>query len=273
MIDLVGKIGSMALIDAKNGDIDYNKFAALGKQLKPGMVWISSGAVEIGRLDFFKRAGAGLTGCVEENKTDYAAQGQAILMQTYRNFIDPKFSIRQILVEHSHFNDDEKRAHIEGLIKRAAAQGAIPIINYNDAVSSEENRKFEIDALRKKNVNAHELVDNDETAAQIACLVKAKTLLILSTLDGIYADIKDPKSLIREISGKSTDEVHKKIDVLKMNCKGASRAGAGGAAAKLEYIKPCLARGTRVIIACAAYGIDDVLAGRVPSTAIFCTDN
>jgi len=269
MIEFVGKIGSMALVDKTAGDIDYNKFARLGKQLKPGMVWVSSGAVEIGRLDFFKRAGKHLGASETDNKTDYAAQGQAILMQTYRNFIDNKYGIRQILVEHSHFNDQEKRAHIKGLLLRAVEQGAIPIINYNDAVSNEENRKMEIASLRKTKSSTCELVDNDETASQIACLVKAKTLLILSTLDGIYVDLADPDSLVKEISGKCADEVCKKIDNLKANCVGASRCGANGASAKLEYIKPCLAQGTKVIIASAKYDIDDILAGSAPSTNIF----
>jgi len=52
MIELVGKIGSMALIDEKHKDIDYNKFAMIGHWLKPGTVWVTSGAVEIGKVDW-----------------------------------------------------------------------------------------------------------------------------------------------------------------------------------------------------------------------------
>ena len=40
-IDLVGKIGSMALIRREEMDMDYNIFARLGRELRPGMVWIS----------------------------------------------------------------------------------------------------------------------------------------------------------------------------------------------------------------------------------------
>ena len=49
-IELVGKIGSMALIRREEKDIDYNIFSRLGAELRPGMIWVSSGAVEIGRL-------------------------------------------------------------------------------------------------------------------------------------------------------------------------------------------------------------------------------
>ena len=85
--DLVGKIGSMALIRKEDKDIDYNIFSRLGAELKPGMIWVTSGATEIGRLDYLKRTGCELCGSDDEIKADYAAQGQSILMQNYRQFI------------------------------------------------------------------------------------------------------------------------------------------------------------------------------------------
>ena len=45
--ELVGKIGSMALIRRQEQDIDYNIFSRLGAQLRPGMLWVSSGATEM----------------------------------------------------------------------------------------------------------------------------------------------------------------------------------------------------------------------------------
>ena len=64
--DLVGKIGSMALIRREDNDIDYNIFARLGAELRPGMIWVTSGAAEIGRLDYIKRAGHELEGKPDE---------------------------------------------------------------------------------------------------------------------------------------------------------------------------------------------------------------
>ena len=266
-IELVGKIGSMALIE--RGDIDYNKFARIGRQLRPGTVWVTSGATEIGRLDYKRRTGAELEGDPDEIKTDYAAQGQIVLMQTYRMFIDEKYSVRQLLVEHSHFNDRAKREHIKNMLVRSARQGAIPIVNYNDAVSVEENRKMEIEELKKtRGKQVFELVDNDETAAQIALLVQAKTLLILSTLDGIFYDVADKSSLITSIVGTNIEDTLRLIDEAKSRCRGTSRQGSGGAAAKLEYIKPCVRNGTKVIIASAKYDIPDILSGAAPRTVI-----
>ena len=166
--ELVGKIGSMALIRQEDRDIDYNIFSRLGAELRPGMIWVTSGATEIGRLDYLKRTGCELCGDPEQDKADYAAQGQAILMQNYRQFVRPEYGIRQILVEHTHFNDPEKSEHIRQLLIRSARQKTIPIINYNDPVSDEEHRKMELSARRKQGGEVHECVDNDETAAVIA---------------------------------------------------------------------------------------------------------
>lgn len=266
--ELVGKIGSMALIDRAHGLIDYTRVARLSRELKPGYIWVSSGATEIGRLDFLARGGKELTG--EHAKTDYSAQGQTILMQTYRQFVDPRYNVRQVLVEHQHFNDEQKSEHLRALLLRCKAQNAIPVVNYNDAVSNEENRRLEITLLKHGNQRVFECVDNDETASRIACLVRAERLLIFTSVDGIYTDPEDPATLVRTISGKDVYELLENIEEHKKYCAGASRAGANGAGAKLEYVKDAAAQGTAVYIANAAYTIADVLAGRVPCTKIGC---
>ena len=114
------------------------------------MIWVSSGATEIGRLDYIRRNGKELTGDARGVKADYASQGQTILMMEYRSYIPDRYSVRQLLVEHTHFNDEEKRKHIRAFLLRAAKQNAIPIVNYNDPVSIEEIRKMELANLRKQ---------------------------------------------------------------------------------------------------------------------------
>ena len=267
-IELVGKIGSMALIDREYQDMNYNIIARLSRELRPGYIWVTSGAAEIGRLDFVKRTGRELTGSEEDNKTDYSAQGQSVLMQTYRQFVDSRFSVRQILVEHHHFNDPEKRRHLLDMLLRCPGQNAIPIINYNDPVSDEENRKHEIFSLRETRGKAIECVDNDETASQIACLVRCRTLLILTTTDGIYLDPADPSSLVERVSGKDVYELIENVDELQSHCRGTSRKGSQGAWAKLEYVKEPLTRGTTVIIGSSRHSIASLLSGEAKATRI-----
>ena len=269
LFNVVGKIGSMALIRKEEGDIDYNIFSRIGAELKPGMVWVSSGATEIGRLDYIKRTGKELCGDVDEVKTDYAAQGQAVLMNNYRQFVPSEYSLRQLLVEHTHFNDPEKREHIRKLLLRAAQQGAIPIINYNDPVSFEENRKMELVRLRESTQDVVECIDNDETAAVICEITGAKTLLILTSTDGIYLDPNDPSTLVEEVTGNSDEDLINSVEKLMQHCEGASRAGAAGARAKLKYtLRPALL-GAKVIIGSPRHRISSLLDGDAPATRIF----
>jgi glutamate 5-kinase len=266
--DLVGKIGSMALIREEDQEMNYNIFSRLGKELRPGMIWVTSGATEIGRLDYMKRTGCELCGDPDQDKADYAAQGQAILMQTYRQFVPPEYGIRQILVEHTHFNDPEKREHIRALLERSARQKTIPIVNYNDPVSDEENRKMELAVRRKQGAEVHECVDNDETAAVIAELVHAKTLVLMTSTEGIYRTPGDPSTLVRDVEAGDAESLEKKIRELQESCVGASRAGANGARAKLEYALHCARQGTVVIIGHARHHLSDLVNGRVPCTRI-----
>jgi glutamate 5-kinase len=267
-VELVGKIGSMALIDKQSNILNYTLIARLSNELRPGYIWVTSGATEIGRLDYIKRNGKELDGSKEDIKTDYSAQGQSILMANYRQFVDSKYSLRQVLVEHQHFNDEQKREHLKAMLLRCKEQNAIPIINYNDAISTEESRRFEIQSLKSQQSHVVECVDNDETASQIACLVKAEKLLILTSADGIYRDSNNPDTLIEEISGKDVYEVLDNITECENYCNGASRAGANGARAKLEYIKDAVKIGTTVYIASAKYSINDILSGKAKSTKI-----
>ena len=195
-IDLVVKIGSMALIQKEDSVIDYNVFQRLAMALRPGMILVSSGATEIGRLDYIQRTGHELTGEKEQIKVDYSAQGQSILMNNYRTFIRPEYGVRQVLVEHTHFNDPQRREHIRQMLYRAAEQNAIPIINYNDPVNDEEVSKLELASRRAEGMEVVECVDNDETAAVVARLVHAKNLILLTGTHGIYLNKDDPSTLI-----------------------------------------------------------------------------
>jgi glutamate 5-kinase len=212
--------------------------------------------------------GQELIGDDEHIKTDYAAQGQAILMENYRRYIAPNYSVRQVLVEHTHFNDPDKSEHIRGLLQRCVAQGAIPIINYNDPVSSDENRKMELSSLRMSRGDVVECVDNDETASVVAKLMRSRRLLIMTSAEGIYLDPSDPSTLVEEIRGHDPEDVVAQIHRLQSHCDGASRRGAGGMRAKLEYIIEAVQQGTEVVIGHARHRISDLLEGRVRCTRI-----
>jgi glutamate 5-kinase len=266
--ELVGKIGSMALIRRDEYEIDYNVFSRVGAELVPGSIWISSGAVEIGRLDYIKRNGGNEIDNTnaEEVNACYAAQGQSIVMENYRRFINPAYSVRQVLVEHQHFNEPEKFNFIKKLLLDSVKQNAIPIINYNDSISNDETRKMELFNLRQHQEKVVECIDNDETASEIAALVKSKYLVILTSSIGLLEDPQNNNSLINEVSGQNVYELLENISELKKCCVGASREGANGMKAKLEYISEPIKNGTTVIIGHSKYRIKDLISGNVERT-------
>jgi glutamate 5-kinase len=267
-IEVVGKIVSMAMIRKEENDVDYNIISRVASELHPGMVFVTSGAAEIGRVDYMKRTGRELTGDRQEAKMDYCAQGQIALMENYRMFSRPEYSIRQLLVEHQHFNDEAKRENIRRLLLRAAEQNAIPIVNYNDPVSDDEILKMELNSLKQYHEHVVECVDNDETAAVICELVGAKYLVILSSTEGIYRDAADPSTLVTDVLAGTPEALMEKVRVLQKSCSGASRAGAGGARAKLAFAAGPALKGVTVIIGHARHGINALLSGTVPHTRI-----
>lgn len=268
--ELVGKIGSMALIRRDEYDIDYNVFSRVGAELVPAFIWVSSGAVEIGRIDYMRRnGGKEITDSTEDIvNACYASQGQSIVMENYRKFISPLFSVRQVLVEHQHFNEPEKCEFIKRLLLDGVKHNAIPIVNYNDSVSNEETRRMELFNLRQNQEKVVECIDNDETASEIASLVKSKFLLILTSSDGLLRDPQDNNSLISEVEGKDTYELLDRVNELKKCCTGASRNGANGMRAKLEYISEPIKNGTTVIIGHSKHKISDLISGNVKRTII-----
>ena len=73
---------------------------------------------------------------------------------------------------------------------------------------------------------------------------------------------------MREVTGADPEEVARKVRELQRCCVGASRAGANGAHAKLEYALGPVLRGTTVIIGNARHRISSLLSGEAPCTRI-----
>lgn len=187
-------------------------------------------------------------------------------MENYRSFIKPEYSVRQMLLEHNHFNNKEKSEYIKNLLLESMQQKAIPIINYNDSVSNDEILKMELNKISKNKESVAECIDNDETASRISVLLKSKYLLILTSAEGLLRDIDDPNSLIESGEGKDTSELIDNMNALLQLCNGSSRKGANGMLAKLQYIQEPIKNGTTVIIGSPKYTIPDLIQGKVKRT-------
>ena len=119
--------------------------------------------------------------------------------------------------------------HSRNSLLAQLSMGAIPVINENDSVATEEIV----------------IGDNDTLAAIVATSAKAELLVLLSDIDGLYtADPKkDPSAaLIREVS-ELTD------DVLALAGDKGSDLGTGGMKTKLSAAGICMNEGCDMIIA------------------------
>lgn len=190
------------------------------------VILVSSGAIGmgVGKLSLPSRPAdmAGKQAC--------AAVGQCELMYTYdRLFADYNHTVAQILLTGVDVEHTERRQNFENTLYRLLELGALPIINENDTVATEQIA----------------VGDNDTLSAIVAVNVRADLLVILTDIDGLYDS--DPR---RNPDAKLIREVHAITpDILaKAGGAGTSR-GTGGMATKLTAARICMDSGIPVVIA------------------------
>ncbi len=159
-----------------------------------------------------------------------AAVGQCELMYTYdRLFTEYNHTVAQILLTGSDFSADDRHENFNNTIKRLLELGALPIINENDTIATEEIK----------------VGDNDTLSALVAVSVKAELLVILSDVDGLYSadPHKDPNAkLIEKVRGV-TEETY------ALAGDAGSALGTGGMKTKLNAAKICAEAGCDTVIA------------------------
>ena len=117
-----------------------------------------------------------------------SAVGQIGLINAYQDeFRIHGLLAAQVLMSHGDFKDKDRSKNIKTSLKNIFSLGAIPIINENDSVSTEEIQNG----------------DNDQLSGEVACLIEANCLIILTDQNGIYKE--DPKKnaatrLIKDLS-------------------------------------------------------------------------
>lgn len=165
--------------------------------------------------------------------------GQVGLLRRWREAFEGT-TIGQVLVTtrdlELHGTTDLFRDSVEAIWR----YGALPIVNENDAVSTEEIS----------------FGDNDQLAAEVARVLGAKRLVLLTDQNGIMADFGT--SAERRLETVTLDEAARHIQPSK------SSLGKGGASSKLQAARIALDAGVEVTIAHAATerSIESVLAGR-----------
>ena len=189
------------------------------------MILVSSGAIGmgVGKLGLLQRPKDIPT------KQAAAAVGQCELMYTYdRLFSQYNHTVAQLLITGDDVKNEKRHSNFRNTLNRLLELGALPIINENDTVATDEIV----------------IGDNDTLAAIVAESIDADILVLLSDIDGLYT--ADPHShpdatLIPRVS--SVDD-----EILALAGISSSNLGTGGMVTKLQAAKICLDCGCDMII-------------------------
>ena len=179
-----------------------------------------------------------------------AAVGQCELMYTYdRLFNAYNHTVAQILLTGVDVEHTERRVNFQNTLSRLLELGALPIINENDTVATDEITS---------------IGDNDTLAAIVACCAKADLLVLLSDIDGLYTanPHTHPDAKLIPLVEEITPEVMALAD-------GAGSAlGTGGMATKLRAARMVTGSGADMVIANGAHPelLYDIAAGKPAGT-------
>ena len=227
---IVIKVGSSTLTHA-TGQLDLRRIENLAKTLSDlkntgkEVILVSSGAVSAG----IAKSGLGHRPVSLEEKQAMASIGQSELMKIYdRFFSDWGHKVAQILMTRDVVDNPVRRAAAENTFNTLLKMGCIPIVNENDAVSTDELTKFG---------------GNDILSAHVANLCRADILINLSDIDGLYDS--DPRKNANARFIERVDDIDKILD-----CAGGAGTdrGTGGMEAKLTAAKMVTENGIPMFI-------------------------
>lgn len=209
------------------------------------LILVSSGAIGMG---------VGKLGLRERpkdipSKQAAAAVGQCELMYTYdKLFSEYHHTVAQLLITGDDTTNDTRRFNFTNTLNRLLELGALPIINENDTVATDEIV----------------IGDNDTLAAIVARSVHAEMLILLSDIDGQYT--ADPHThpeakLLHHVTG--IDDHIREIAGIS-----SSTQGTGGMVTKLHAADICLGCGCKMVIANGNNpgNLYDILEGKTVGT-------
>jgi glutamate 5-kinase len=179
-----------------------------------------------------------------DQKQAAAAAGQSLLIQHWQRALEPfGFPVAQLLLT---LDDTEQRRrwlNARATLQVLLGQGALPVINENDSVATDELRYG----------------DNDRLSARTAQMVQADALILLSDVDGLYTADPNQDAGARHIA------VLDRIDqTSERAASGARTGGVGTGGMRTKLMAAALAQGSGCATIIAS-GKEDHPIGRLTS--------
>ncbi len=229
---VVVKVGSSLLVDARAGRLNESWLASLAADLadihsdKRDVLVVSSGAIALGRA-VLKLAPGSLN---LEDSQAAAAVGQIALARTWTEALSRHGIIAgQVLVTLGDTEERRRYLNARSTIDTLLQWRAVPVINENDTVATNEIRYG----------------DNDRLAARVATMVSADLLVLLSDVDGLYDAPPGMNAAARHIP--RVERITAEIEA--MAGAAGSELSRGGMQTKIEAARMATNAGTHMIIA------------------------
>jgi glutamate 5-kinase len=234
---IVVKVGSSLLVDAAAGRVREEWLASLAQDIaalhgdKRDLLVVSSGAIALGRSVL--RLPGGLLRL--EDSQAAAAVGQIALARIWAEVLSRHgITAGQVLVTLQDTEERRRYLNARSTIERLLEWRAVPVINENDTVATNEIRYG----------------DNDRLAARVATMASADLLVLLSDIDGLYdaPPGENKQAKLIPLVTQITPEIE------AMAGAAGSELSRGGMQTKIEAGKIATRAGTHMVIA----------SGRVP---------
>ena len=251
---IVIKVGTTTITYEETGNINLDKLEKfvrilinLHNQGKEVIV-VSSGAVGVGR----SALGMKQRPDTLAEKQACAAVGQGRLMMIYEKLFNEYSQLTaQILLTKESVTNEECKRNARQTFDELFRMKVVPIVNENDAIS--------VDELAYGNFG-----DNDTLAANVAELVEADLLILLSDIEGMFT--ADPKSNPDASLIHTVTEIDEELE--KMAGGSTSDFGTGGMTTKVHAAKVATEAGADMVIANGddIYIINEIMEGKMVGT-------
>ncbi|MGY3078322.1 glutamate 5-kinase [Bradyrhizobium sp. LM6.10] len=229
---IVVKVGSALLVDSDRGEVRASWLAALADDMAKlhgegrDVLVVSSGSIALGRSRLKLPRGP----LKLEESQAAAAVGQIALARIWSEVLGAHgIGAGQILVTLQDTEERRRYLNARSTIGKLLEWRAIPVINENDTVATNEIRYG----------------DNDRLAARVATMASADLLVLLSDIDGLYD--APPKNNPNAKLIPVVDSISSEIEAVAGDAE--SELSRGGMRTKVEAAKIATTGGTHMLIA------------------------